>query len=83
MRENMMTSSTGKIFRVTGPLCWEFTGPHTKANEADLWCFFDQHLNKRLCKQTGDLEIVIQKGSTLNCIPYTCISMLTAKSTLI
>ena len=24
---NMMTSSNGKIFRVTGPLCGEFTGP--------------------------------------------------------
>ena len=31
---NMMTSSNGNIFRVTGPLCGEFTGhlwiPHTK-----------------------------------------------------
>ena len=24
----MMTSSNGSIFRVTGPLCGEFTGPH-------------------------------------------------------
>ena len=24
---NTMTSSNGNIFRVTGPLCWEFTGP--------------------------------------------------------
>ena len=31
----MMTSSNGNIFRVTGPLCGEFTGriPHTKASE--------------------------------------------------
>ena len=33
--KNMMTSSNGNIFRVTGPLCGEFTGhrwiPHTKA----------------------------------------------------
>ena len=32
-----------KIFRVTGPLCGEFTGdrwiPLTKASDADLWCF--------------------------------------------
>ena len=39
----MMTSSNGNIFRVTGPLCGEFTGhqwiPLTKASDADLWCF--------------------------------------------
>ena len=39
----MMTSSNGNIFRVTGPLCWEFTGhlwiPVTKASDAELWCF--------------------------------------------
>ena len=38
-----MTSSNGNIFRVTGPLCWEFTGhrwiTHTKASDADLWYF--------------------------------------------
>ena len=40
---NMMTSSNGNIFRVTGPLCWEFTGhrwiPLTKASDAELWWF--------------------------------------------
>ena len=40
---NMMTSSKGNIFRVTGPLCGEFTGhrriPLTKASDAELWCF--------------------------------------------
>ena len=39
----MMTSSNGNIFRVTGPLCGEFTGqrwiPLTKASDAELWCF--------------------------------------------
>ena len=39
----MMTSSNGNIFRVTGPLCGEFTGlrwiPGTKASDAELWCF--------------------------------------------
>ena len=39
----MMTSSNGNIFRVTGPLCEEFTGhrwiPFTKASNAELWCF--------------------------------------------
>ena len=40
---SMMTSSNGNIFRVTGHLCWEFTGhrwnPRTKASDAELWCF--------------------------------------------
>ena len=39
----MMTSSNGNIFRVTGPLWGEFTGPcwipHTNASDAELWCF--------------------------------------------
>ena len=39
----MMTSSNRNIFRVTGHLCGEFTGhrwiPHTKASDAELWCF--------------------------------------------
>ena len=51
-----MTSSNGKIFHVTGHLCGEFTGhrwiPSTKASDAELWCFFDLHLNKRLSKQS-------------------------------
>ena len=38
----MMTSSNGNIFRVTGHLCWEFTGPRwilrTKASDAEVWC---------------------------------------------
>ena len=40
---SMMTSSNGNIFRVTGPLCGEFTGqrwiPRTKASDAELWFF--------------------------------------------
>ena len=39
----IMKSSNGNIFRVTGPLCREFTGhwwvPRTKASDAELWCF--------------------------------------------
>ena len=39
----MMTSSNGNIFRATGHLCGEFTGPRwiprTKASDAELWCF--------------------------------------------
>ena len=40
--DTMMTSSNGNVFRVTGPLCWKFTGPwwipRTKASDAELWC---------------------------------------------
>ena len=40
----MMMSSNGNIFRVTGPLCGEFTChrwiPLTKASDAELWCCF-------------------------------------------
>ena len=47
----MMTSSNGKFFRFTGPLCGEFTGhrwiPRTKASDAELWCS-----NKRLSKHS-------------------------------
>ena len=39
----MMTPSNGNIFRVTGLLCGEFTGPRwiprTKASDAELWSF--------------------------------------------
>ena len=42
-RPYMMASSTGNIFRVTGPLCGEFTGhrwiPLTYASDAELRCF--------------------------------------------
>ena len=59
----MMTSSNGNIFRVTGPLCGEFTGPRwiprTKASDAERWCFLwsaaewtVERLNKWLSKQS-------------------------------
>ena len=45
-----------KHFRVTDPLCGEFTGqrwiPRTKASDAKLWCFLSSVLNKRLSKQS-------------------------------
>ena len=41
--KNMTTSSKRNIFRVTGPLCGEFTShrwiPLTTASDAELWCF--------------------------------------------
>ena len=50
----MMTSPNGNIFRVSGLLCGEVTGhrwiPHTKATDAEQWCFFDLHLNQQLSK---------------------------------
>ena len=52
----MMTSSNGNIFRVTGHLCGEFTGPRwiprTKAQSFDV--FFDLRLNKQLSKKSWD-----------------------------
>ena len=52
---DMMTSSNVNSFRVTGPLCGEFTGPRwiplTKASDAEFDVFFDLRLNKRLSKQ--------------------------------
>ena len=52
----MMTSSNGNTYRVTGPLCGEFTGPgefpaqRPVARSLDV-CF-DLRLNKRLSKQS-------------------------------
>ena len=51
----MMTSSNGNIFRVTGPLCGEFTGPGEVPTQRPVTrsfdVFFDLHPNKRLSKQ--------------------------------
>ena len=51
----MMTSSNGNIFRVTGPLCGEFTGPGEFPTQSPVTrsfdVFFDLRLNKRLGKQ--------------------------------
>ena len=50
-----MTSSNGIIFRVTGPLCGEFTGPGEFPAQRPVTrgfdVFFDLRLNKRLNKQ--------------------------------
>ena len=51
----MITSSNGNIFRVTGPLCGEFTGPGEfptqKPVTRNFDVFFYLRLNKRLSKQ--------------------------------
>ena len=50
-----MTSSNGNIFRVTGHLCGEFTGPGEFPTQMPVMRsfdgFFDISLNKRLSKQ--------------------------------
>ena len=52
----MMTSSNGHIFRVTGPLCGEVTGPGEFPAQRPVTqsfdVFFDLRLNKRLSKQS-------------------------------
>ena len=54
-----MTSSNGNIFRVTGPLCGEFTGPGEFPTQRPVVrsfdVFFDLRLNTRLSKQPWDL----------------------------
>ena len=51
----MMTSSNGNIFRVTGPLCGEFTGPGEFPTQRPVTrnfdVFFDLRPNKQLSKQ--------------------------------
>ena len=54
----MKTSSNGNIFRVTGHLCGEFTGPRwiprTKASDVELWC---ARINGRVNNgEAGDLR---------------------------
>ena len=52
----MMASSNGNIFRVTGHLCEEFTGPGEFPAQKPVTrifdVFFDLRLNKRLSKQS-------------------------------
>ena len=55
----MMTLSNVNIFRVTGPLCGEFTGhrwiPLTKASYAELWCFL-RSAPEQTAEHAGDLR---------------------------
>ena len=55
-KDIMMTSSNRNIFRITGPLCGEFTGHRwisdTKVNDAELWCFLWSAPEWRLSKQS-------------------------------
>ena len=53
--KDVITSSNGNIFRVTGPLCGEFTGPGEFPTQRPVTrsfdVFFDLRLNNRLSKQ--------------------------------
>ena len=55
---SMITPSNGNIFRVTGPLCGEFTGhrwiPCTKASDAELWCFLWSAFEQAVKETIGD-----------------------------
>ena len=52
----IMTTSNGNIFRITGPLWQESTGdrwiPFTRVNNADFDVFCNVRLNKRFSKQS-------------------------------
>ena len=55
INHSMMTSSNGNIFRITGPMCGEFTGPGEFPTQRPVTrsfdVSFDLRLNKRLSKQ--------------------------------
>ena len=63
----MMTSSKGNIFRVTCPLCGEFTDPGEFPTKRPVTrsfdVFFDLRLNKRLSKQLRDWWFETQSWS--------------------
>ena len=65
--ESMMTSSNGNIFRVTGPLCGEFTSPGEFPSQRPVTrsfdVFFDQRTYKRLSKQPWDWWFETQSWS--------------------
>ena len=66
---NMMTSSNGNIFRITGHVCGEFTGPRwiprtQRPVMRSFDVFFDLRLNKRLSKQGP-----FPQGDNALCIP--------------
>ena len=75
----MMTSSNGNTFRVTGPLCGEFTGPRwiprTKASDASFDVFFDLRINGWVNnRKAGDFrhhrvhyDVTVMSKSWSNC----------------
>ena len=84
----MMTSSNGNFFRVTGPLCGEFTGPGEFPAQRPVTrsfdVFFDLRPNKRLSKQpwgwlfeTPSWSLWRQCNETVVVINYPCHERLT------
>ena len=59
----MVTSPNGNIFRVTGPLCREFTGDRwiliTKASNAELWCFLCS-VPEQTVEQTIETPVILE-----------------------
>ena len=75
----MMTSSNRNNFRVTGPLCREFTGtgefPTQKPVTRSFDVFFDLRLNKRLSKQSWGWWFETPSWSLwrqCNAMPFVC-----------
>ena len=76
--KNMMKSSYDNIFRVTGPLCGEFTGqwwiPFTKASDAELWCFLwsapEQTVERNETPVIWDAIALIMSSLYLNDIKF-------------
>ena len=70
-----MTSSNGKIFRVTGHLRGKFTDhrwiPHTKAGDAGLWCLFVFYLRLTpvdLRRHRAHYDVSVMYGENCLCI---------------
>ena len=75
LKNNMMTSSNGnKKFRVTGPLCGEFTShrwiPFTKDSEAELWCFL-WSAPEQTVVQTIETPVIWNAIAMFECISVT------------
>ena len=69
----MMTSSNGNIFRVTGPLCGEFTGHRwislTTASDAELWCFL-WSAPEQTIEQTLETPVIWDVSALIMTSPY-------------
>ena len=86
-RHYMMTASNGNIFRVTGLLCGEFTGPGEFPTQRPVTrsfdVFFDMRMNKRLSKQPWGWWFETPSWSLwrqylripAKCIPHLCFSI--------
>ena len=61
LHDIMMTPSNGNIFRLTDPLCGEFTGhrwiPLTNISDAELWCFL-WSAPERTVEQTTETSVI-------------------------